>query len=137
MQFQFIDHTADCKFEAYGSTIEQVFENAAYALFTIICSQPIKQQHTHTISVTARDKQALLFDFLNQLIAISEQHHFLLGKVNTITITQTPNNYTLSATISGDNFQKYRINTTVKSATYHDMSIMYHEQWIATVVVDL
>ena len=36
MKYEFIDHTADIKFRSYGNTLDESFENAAYALKEII-----------------------------------------------------------------------------------------------------
>ena len=35
-KYEYLEHTADIKFLAYGETVEEVFENAALAMFNVI-----------------------------------------------------------------------------------------------------
>ena len=35
-QYEYLEHTADVKFLAYGKTLEEVFENAALAMFNVM-----------------------------------------------------------------------------------------------------
>ena len=36
MKYKYLDHTADAKFQAFGKSLEEAFENAALAAFNII-----------------------------------------------------------------------------------------------------
>ena len=35
-RFEYMEHTADAKFKAFGKTMNEKFENCAYGLFNII-----------------------------------------------------------------------------------------------------
>ena len=37
MRFEPIEHTADLAFRAFGATLEELFENAAFGMFSIVC----------------------------------------------------------------------------------------------------
>ena len=41
VKFKFLAHTADRKFQAFGKTLEEVFENSALALFNIVYDEKI------------------------------------------------------------------------------------------------
>jgi SHS2 domain-containing protein len=47
-KFKFFEHTADVEFEAYGKTLEEAFENAALAMFSVM---------TDTIKVKPKTKK--------------------------------------------------------------------------------
>ena len=36
MRFEYLDHTADVKFRAYGDSLEKAFGNAALAMFNVM-----------------------------------------------------------------------------------------------------
>ena len=42
MKYKFLEHTADIKFQAFGKTFEQAFENSALAVANIISKDKIK-----------------------------------------------------------------------------------------------
>ena len=51
-KFKFLEHTADMKFQSFGKTLEEAFENSAYALAeTITKGIKIKSIMKKTIKV--------------------------------------------------------------------------------------
>jgi len=51
-KFKFLPHTADIKFQAYGKTLEEVFENSALALKEILVEdEKVKKNIKKNISV--------------------------------------------------------------------------------------
>ncbi len=70
-KFELVEHTADAKFLAYGATLEEAFSNAAIALFSIMTDvEKIKPKIKKHIVITSSGAQALLYDFLEELIFI-------------------------------------------------------------------
>ena len=41
--YEFLPHTADVKFLAYGKTLEEAFQNAALATFQVMSTKKIKK----------------------------------------------------------------------------------------------
>jgi len=153
MKYKFIEHTADIKFQAFGKTKEKVFENAAYALKKIICKNQVKNRIRKKIKVKGRDKENLLYNFLEEFLYLLETQDFILSKIKNIKIKSRKKknkqgkeveSYELIAETFFDNVKekKYELETHVKAITYNDMfvkqeKIKNKKTWICQVVVDV
>ncbi|MFU8867124.1 archease [Natronococcus sp.] len=73
MGFQLRDHTADIGVEATGESLEAVFAAVADGLAAASCeSIPDGTGERFSVSVTAESPEALLFDFLDELIYLRD-----------------------------------------------------------------
>ena len=120
--FEFIDHTADIGILAYGADMKQVFANAARGLFSIITNlDNVTSTKKLDIRVTAPDREALLINWLNELIYIFEAKEMLFIRFKITAITDTG----LRASAYGEkiNLAKHELKTQVKAATYHMLKI--------------
>lgn len=73
MGFQLRDHTADIGVEATGESLEAVFAAIADGLAAASCeSIPDGTGERFSVSVTAENREALLFDFLDELIYLRD-----------------------------------------------------------------
>jgi len=133
-KFEFLEHTADIKFRAFGKNMEEVFENSALAISEIISrGQKIKSEKKKQIEVEGHDRESLLYNFIEELLYLTEAESFLVSKAN---ITVSGNK--LKAKLSGDSTLNYSNFDHIKSPTYHEM---YFKEtgngWEAQVVVDV
>ena len=135
--FEFIDHTADIGILAYGADMKQVFANAARGLFSIITNlDNVTSTKKLDIRVTAPDREALLINWLNELIYLFEVKEMLFNRFDITTITDT----NLKATGYGEkiNLAKHELKTQVKAATYHMLKIEQNDGgWKAQVIFDV
>ena len=135
-QYEFLPHTADAKFRAYGKTLEEAFMNAAYAMADVIIDhKKIKPITEKTISVESEDEKALLYDFLEQFLILIDSEGFLLAKIKELKIQ----NNKLTAKVTGDTHpEKYEAETHIKAVTYQEMFIKKEkETYVIQVIVDL
>ncbi|MEE9525154.1 MAG: archease [Candidatus Woesearchaeota archaeon] len=134
-QYEFLPHTADVKFRAYGKTMEEAFSNAALALAKIITDDKVEENIEKEISVEAEDEKALLYDFLEQFLILIDSENFLLSKVKELKI----DGLKLKAKIVGDTeLDKYEINTHIKAITYQEMEINKEkDKYMVQVIPDL
>ena len=133
MKFKYLPHTADIKFQAFGKTLDQAFENAALATFQAMYENKIKEKIKKTIKVKGIDKESLLYNFLEELIFLLDTEGFFLSSIK-VKIT----NLTLTATIKGDKAENYSIGLDVKAITYNEMFIKKQkDQFILQVVLDV
>jgi SHS2 domain-containing protein len=122
--YEFLDHTADEKFRAYGETIEESFSNAALATYAIMTDvSKVKPKLGHVIDIKASKMETLLYEFLEEFIFLTDTEAFLLSEVTTIKIKNNRGYFELSAEVKGDNAKGYEISTQIKSPTYHEMEI--------------
>ena len=81
MKFKFFPHTADVKFQAYGKTLEEVYENSALALINRICDNKVKIKEKISFKVNGKDLEALMYNFLEEFLYLIDAKHFLASKI--------------------------------------------------------
>ncbi|MFC4438352.1 MULTISPECIES: archease [Natrialbaceae] len=73
MEYELRDHTADVAVAATGDTLEGVFAAVADGLAAASCEDvPADVGERFSVSVTAESREALLFDFLDELIYLRD-----------------------------------------------------------------
>jgi len=65
--YKILEHSADEKFHAQGETREEAFEEVVEAFAEIVGGQT-EGMYTHSFEVEANTLEALLYDFLDELI---------------------------------------------------------------------
>jgi len=127
-----LEHTADIKFKAFGSTDEEKFSNAAYAMFAAIANtERLKSVKEYEINISAKTIRSLIYDFLNELLFLHETEHFLLKKINEIKISQDKEFY-LRALVIGDKINDEEILANIKAVTYNDFQ--YQKDFVIMVL---
>jgi SHS2 domain-containing protein len=125
MKFKFLTHTADIKFQAFGNSIEEAFENSAYALIEIMCKNKVKDALVTKIKVTGKDYESLLYNFLEEFLFLIDSENFILNKINRISKIRENKNgeYEITADLSGDDAKNYEFSNSIKAITYNDMFV--------------
>lgn len=132
LRYEEIEHTADWAFRAYGSTLQELFENAAYALFALEGALDAQSTLTRELHVEGIDREALLVNWLSELLFLQETKRETYQKFGITNLSNTA----LQATVHGAHTQP--ITKFIKAVTYHDLNIEQTEKgWQATVVVDV
>jgi SHS2 domain-containing protein len=136
-RFEFFDHTGDQGIRVFGKTLPDLFRHAAQALFQVITDPgTIQLRETRTISLQANDLEELLIDWLNEFIYLFETQGLLFRDFDLISLDAQA----LKATVRGEPYDESRhpIETTVKSATHHQLHIFREKGlWKAQVILDL
>ena len=120
--FEIIDHTADIGIIAYGTDIEELFSNAALALFNLITEPESIEEKSHlNLKVSSADRDSLLVEWLNELIYFFDAKHILFNRFDIESLTHNQ----LKATCHGEGFDpmKHKIKMGVKAATYHMLKL--------------
>lgn len=138
-QYEYLPHTAEAKFAAYGKTLEEAFSHAALAMENIIVdTEKVKAKIKKKITIETKHLKALLYDFLQELLVLFDSERFALYCVSSLHIQQKGSDYILEATVSGDDAQYYEIHSGVKSVTYNEMEIVQDKNgWKIVVVLDV
>lgn len=138
-KFEFLEHTADAKFRAYGETLDKAFKNAALAMFNVVVdTEKVKSKVSKKIEIKSENLESLLYDFLENLLILVDIDGFLLKNVSSLKIHKNKG-YVLVAKIIGDDSPKnYEIFGNIKAVTYNEMEIFQENKiWIVQVVVDI
>ena len=125
-RFEFLEHTADVYVVAYGKTLEEAFENAALATFeTMTDTRKVEPKVEDEIEVEGHDEQALLYNWLEELIVKFEITENLYSRFEVSTIRKFPNGLKMKAKIWGEPFNpnKHPQRVGIKAITYHQMEI--------------
>lgn len=132
-----IDHTADIGIDVFGVSLQDLFTNAAFALFDIITDlSKVEGKITHTVSISGIDKEQLLVNWLQELLYLHDVKNLLFKDFSIEDITDNQ----LNATVRGDvmSEDKHVIKTEIKAVTYHCLSIVQEsDHWKARVIFDL
>ncbi|MDO8622691.1 MAG: archease [archaeon] len=134
-KYIFLEHTADVKFQAFGKNIEEAFSNSAFALREVMTEKArIKDKIKKKIVVKGKDKEKLLYNFLEEFLVLFDSKEFVLSKIKRIKIEDNK----LEAEISGDDARNYKFSNSVKAITYNQMLIKQEKgKWIVQVVLDV
>jgi SHS2 domain-containing protein len=137
MPYKFLEHKADVKFLASGSTIERAFKASAMALQeTMTKGAGVKSTQEREIDVQGDDFESLLYHFLEEFLFLLDAESFLFSEVKEIKIN--PVEFKLHAVVSGDDAVNYQISNDVKAITYNDMFVKHDKNgWQCLVVVDV
>ncbi len=134
-KFEFIEHTADVAFKAYGKDLNELFANSAEALeSTLVQLQRIAPAETRTIEIASDSYENLLYDWLAELLVMFEVEHFAV-KNCIVEIT----GLSLSAECSGERIDLDRrvLKEEVKAVTYHNLQLMKNDIYHVEITLDV
>lgn len=134
-KFDVLEHTADGKFRAYGKDLEEQFGNAVLAMFSFMFNlDNVKAKIKKKIHLKGKDEQALLYNWLEEFLALLDIDAFIPSKIEEIRIKKTPDGLEINAIILGDSVGDHDHIGSVKAMTYAEMEITPE---YVQVVVDL
>ncbi|MDK2892887.1 archease [Methanohalophilus sp.] len=125
-KYEYMEHTADARFRAYGENLEEAFEHAAEAMFNVmIDTSDIPCKFCLPIEVEAHDLEMLLVEWLSELLYVFEVDCIVLSSFSVSSIKQKDEIYSLKATACGDkiDLNKHEFETEVKAVTYNNLCI--------------
>ncbi len=138
-KYKFIeDLTSDVMFESYGFTLEELFENSAEALFSVMCEiDEIEAKEKLVFEFESETLEDALFNFLSTLLAESEIAELFLCKFK-VKINEVKGGFEGKVTALGESFTKEKGGTLVKGITNYKFKIeLENEKYTATVVCDI
>jgi len=131
--FEELEHTADLALKVRGHSLQEIFANAAYGMFSLMADLGgVEPTVSHEISLESLDYEALLVDWLNELL----YRHEVEEEIYTHFEIEALSPISLSATVWGGKMAASKL--TVKAATFHDLEIRETgDGYLATVVFDV
>tara|TARA_Y100000310_G_scaffold241784_1_gene245850 strand:- start:13947 stop:14366 length:420 start_codon:yes stop_codon:yes gene_type:complete len=127
---------ADIAFEIYGKDLNELFENAALAIFEETTNlNKVEEKEKKTINITTNKTEDQLFDFLSEILFLKDKDSFLF---KTAKVDIKKNN--LSAELKGEPIDrnKHELRNDIKAITLHMFKIeKTKDGYKATVVVDV
>ena len=139
-RFEYLEHTADARFIAYGKTLKEAFENAALAMMNVmIDTDTVQPLQSETVELESADLEDLLFDWLSEVLFVFEVENMVFSDFIVDTLEQKEDEYHLTARLVGEpiDLSVHKFDTEVKAATYNYMSIEQTvDGWMLRATVD-
>lgn len=140
-KYEYLEHTADIKFLAYGNTLEEVFENAALAMFNVIIDTgKVSGETTRDVCLSSPDLECLLVDWLSELLYLFEVDELVFWKFRVEKIRGEEGEYSIKAVAFGEQYypESHPFETEIKAVTYNQLELeKTADGWKAQVVVDI
>ncbi|HIJ06013.1 MAG: Uncharacterized protein XE11_0690 [Methanomicrobiales archaeon 53_19] len=132
MSFEELEHTADVRIRIRAESYEELFTLASDALFGILYSGDCRPILEKTIQVTGENREELLWEFLSELLFISEVEFFVVCETR---VRFTGNG--LEATIRGEIFDQERHGggREVKGISYSGLFIRKTDTMICSEII--
>jgi SHS2 domain-containing protein len=101
MTHEILDHPADVRFRANGATFEAVFSEVIEVVSELVGGEHETRPPTVTreLDLEARNLEALLFEFLNQLILLQDIEDAVVTHAERLEVEETADGYRLSGTV--------------------------------------
>ncbi|MDX1534418.1 MAG: archease [Thermoplasmata archaeon] len=134
MRFEVIEHTADAGITAYGDSAAEIFENAAYGMFSLMTDvRNVRPVGEVQVELEAHDLGSLLVDWLSELLFIHEAENVFFGEFEAAV-----EGFRLKAKARGEEVdpKRHRLQAQVKAVTYHMLDVNPEEGY-ATVIFDI
>ena len=136
VNYETFEHEADIGIRGFGNSLEQAFENAAVALYSVMVNVgKIVPAEKKVIAVSATDRELLLVEWLNALLALSDIERLVFSKFE-VKIKDA----SLTGIAWGEPLDRVRheAHVEVKGATYHMLSVQEKDgRYRAQCVVDI
>jgi SHS2 domain-containing protein len=138
-KFEFVDiTTADVAFIAYGRTLDDLFSNAAVAMFEVmINTKHVKPKITKNVKIKGNDLESLMFNWLNALLVYVDGSSLAFSKFN---VKVDEKKLSLVGECIGEKIdnKRHERRTVVKAATYHKLEIKREDDhWKARIIIDI
>lgn len=134
---RFEPHRGEVRVLLRAPSLGELFEEAARALAEVmsgaaVAPADVRRAPPRRISLTARDREALLVHWLNELIFLAETCGLIFDEVRVESVVDGA----LTAEVRGHPNESAR--TLVKAATFHGLTIREHDGEVsATVLFDI
>jgi len=138
--FENFEHKADIGVRGQGKTVEEAFQEAGKAMFSIeINLKKVKAVKRVKIECDAQNLEELFVEWLNALLSQSSIKEMMFSDFK-VKITEKENKFNLEGEAIGEKFsEKQEPKLEIKAATYSQLKVFKdkNNQWIAQCIVDV
>jgi SHS2 domain-containing protein len=138
--FEYLEHTADVKFRAYGKTPEEMLSNAAAALFqSMVDPATIMLKETWKVELQAFDLEDLAYQWLSEIVFLFETEFAVFANFSVKLEQDGTGSWKLQAEIGGERMDRLRhaFENEVKAITRHKFGIKKNDMWCIQVILDV
>ncbi|WP_415381728.1 archease [Halosimplex sp. TS25] len=138
MSFDLREHTADVAVEATGDSLDAVFGAVADGMAAAMCDEiPAEGGDRFSFSVAAESREALLFDYLDELIYERDVRGVLPVDNEAAVVEESDGEWRVEGSARGIGFDRVEARD-LKAVTYSEMDLSESaDGWHAYVVFDV
>jgi len=139
MKYEILDDiTSDVMFRSYGKNFEELIENSAEALFSIICDiKEVKDKEVLMVEVEGENEKELIHNWLSKLLTVIDTENMFFSKFKVLELDKN-NEIKIRVECYGEEIRQELIFTVVKAVTYYRYSVdQVEDGWVASVVIDI
>jgi SHS2 domain-containing protein len=138
--FEYLEHTADVKFRAYGSTVDEMLSNSASALFNAMMdTSAVQVKESWDVELSADTLERLAYNWLSEIVFLFETEGAVFSTFQVKTHQDGGGGWKLLATIGGERMDpsRHAFEDEVKAITLHQFGIRKDDLWCIQVVLDV
>ena len=136
-KYEFIEHTADLGFRAYGASKQALFVHAAEALFeTLVDLESVEERIERLVKVESEAMDELMVSWLAELLYLHDTEQLLFNRFQ---INRFEDNR-IEAIARGEVIDpaRHEIKTGIKAVTYHKLYVKKSKgSWETQVIFDI
>jgi SHS2 domain-containing protein len=140
-KFEILEHPADIGFLAYGTTLEELFANAALAMISIAGDvEAVRETERREIDVTGENTESLLYAWLAEILAVMDADRLALCRAEVTELVTQVGKGRVRGVVFGEPYDRarHRAGVAIKAVTYHQFAIERTQNgWRARVYLDL
>lgn len=133
-KYELLDHTGDIRIRAFGSSKAELFSNAATAMMELLFGKELPEAAgavNEELQITSADSEALLVDWLSELLFRSSLHRACCVSINIVALTDTE----LLAKLA---WVEAEAIEEIKAVTYYKLKILHDASgWSVRVTFDV
>ncbi len=135
--YEIFEHTADLGIRVRGESADQLFADAAKALFSVMVSnlRDVRPTEEIVLDVVGDDFEELLHDWLAELLFTFHVRRLVLCEFQ---VRVVPGGLTAVAKGEAIDPARHEIDVEVKAVTWHGLKLEHESSgWVAEVIVDI
>ena len=144
--FEYLEHTADVKFRAYGGSPEEMLSNAALALFNaMIDTSTVEVREIWTVELSSDSLEYLAYNWLSELVFLFETESAVFSTFEVhlheikVSSGKESSGWKLLAEVGGEKIDPamHSFENEVKAVTLHQFGVKKDDHWCLQVVLDV
>ena len=138
MSYRYLEHATDAFIEVKASSFEEAFVLAAKSVIeTILDMNSVEEKSSRQITVTGKDLNYLLYNWLEEMIILTITDGFAAKSV--IVRLEKNSEYKITADLRGEgiDIKKHHFKVEIKAPTFHLMEIKQDDGILMRYLLDL
>jgi len=138
MKYKFLEHTADVLFEAYGKSFKEALENAAAAMFEVMChTERVEESERFEVREDADSLENLTVFTLSTILSECEVRGVLPKRFEVKSFSERSGEYNLHGVVYGGKWESSKVKKDVKAVTHHMAKVEVNGKFKIRMLLDI